>query len=504
MRFGKLDAALALTILSLVGFAYLFGHPFRDYVFNSDALYIETVLSDLIAKGGSLDDWFLTPAPYFFPDYLIGFGSRLFGSSPYFHILSFALLQLLLFVWFVCRLAKSIKARDPIGAGLISLFVVVFCVLNSFEPFVYSISSGFHFGEFLVSVLIVAMWIDVRQGLAEKWRKICYALTIALVSYLTALSDNLFLIQCLLPCMIAEVVYTILMNERKARIVKFFAIALIPAVIGSYSYKFIVAHQTTVSPIVDIEYMLSEWPRVAVMWAHPFISSLILGTMLVIWVASFIYFIFFQSKVNDRDKSYSMAWVGIYVGAVIVVTIFTLAAVKNIQVAPRYLIPPTMWPIVFVALCVSTIDITMLSRVVRVGLVVGILTVSSGQYNSLKNNDFASEFYPAEIGCINTAILNSGLRHGIAQYWDAKYLTAFSKHNFYIAQHMGNLDQFKWITSDRYFRDKYDFAIIDERAIPEYKISANRLVEINGAPSSIVRCDNHTIMFYGQDMMSTK
>ncbi len=66
--------AFVLLILSLDNIIvfYLGGHSFRGYlVENSDLLYLPTLFSDLISKRGRISDWFLTPAPYFFPDYLV-------------------------------------------------------------------------------------------------------------------------------------------------------------------------------------------------------------------------------------------------------------------------------------------------------------------------------------------------------------------------------------------------------------------------------------------------
>src|SRR5258706_4977859 len=68
--------ALALLLLGMtdVVIFYLAGHPFRSYLIeNSDLLYLPTLFSDLLSRGGRLSDWFLTPAPYFFPDYPIYF-----------------------------------------------------------------------------------------------------------------------------------------------------------------------------------------------------------------------------------------------------------------------------------------------------------------------------------------------------------------------------------------------------------------------------------------------
>ena len=115
-----------------------------------------------------------------------------------------------------------------------------------------------------------------------------------------------------------------------------------------------------------------------------------------------------------------------------------------------------------------------------------------------RNKGFGFDFYPEQISCIDNAIGQRRLRDGIAQYWDAKYIQAFSKLKINLAQHIENLEEHRWVTSSKFYKENYDFAIISENAEPPYKISSRKLTEINGEPDSTIICGDKKILIYGQ------
>jgi hypothetical protein len=169
----------------------------------------------------------------------------------------------------------------------------------------------------------------------------------------------------------------------------------------------------------------------------------------------------------------------------------------------RYLIPAFSWPVVVVVLFAGH---ALGERFFGVGTAASALAVvllGAGSYELAQKNGLSGSYYPADIACVDNALERAGLSHGIAQYWDAKYLQQFSRLNLTIAQHLPNLEELKWITSSRYFRDSYDFAIISEDAEAMDKISSAALLRINGAPKEIVSCGNRSVYLYGNGSLRT-
>jgi len=184
-------------------------------------------------------------------------------------------------------------------------------------------------------------------------------------------------------------------------------------------------------------------------------------------------------------------------------TFVVAGLMTDLPVMRRYLIPAFSWPVVIVVLFLGH---HLGQRFVAVATVISALLVvalSSSAYALAHNGGLSARFYPAEISCIDDALEKEGLSNGIAQYWDAKYLQQFSRLRLNIAQYLENLDEMKWITSKKYFRDSYDFAVVAEDAEPTYKISSEALMRINGSPKQVVSCGNRSLYIYGKDKLRT-
>ena len=69
------------------------GHPVQAHLIHSDALYLPVLFDDLLRHGGRFADWFLTPAPYFFPDMPMYWLAWLASDSVFGQTTAFALLQ---------------------------------------------------------------------------------------------------------------------------------------------------------------------------------------------------------------------------------------------------------------------------------------------------------------------------------------------------------------------------------------------------------------------------
>ncbi len=61
----KTVAVAGCFLLSVICmcFLYLAGGAFQNLLFNSDALYLPVLFKDIIQNGGSISDWYPTPAP---------------------------------------------------------------------------------------------------------------------------------------------------------------------------------------------------------------------------------------------------------------------------------------------------------------------------------------------------------------------------------------------------------------------------------------------------------
>jgi len=310
--------AFAVACLAV---CYLSGHPLRAGLLNADALYLPMLFDDLLTRGGRLSDWYLTPAPCFFPDYPLYLAAWWMAPTSYYQIIVFGVLQCALLFGAVALLARALGARAVLPAAACSLTLFAWLAASGREPFVLLLSNAYHFGGFL-AVLLAAAWLRF-------------------------------------------------------------------------------------------------------------------------------------------EASASRAGLG-----------------------AAHLLPARRAPALLLAgACAFTLGI-------------GMATARQWQAHPIE-----SAYYPADSACLDRALARMDLHHGVAQYWDAKPFQRFSRSGIVLAQHIASLEELPWITSRRYFRPAYDFALVGPDAPPPHHIPAARLEAINGPPLARVRCGAYTILLYGRDGM---
>jgi len=147
-------AMLALLSVSMaaVVVSYLAGHVVQANLFNADALYLPTLMADLLGGGGALRDWYLTPAPYFFPDMPMFALAYLLGPDAYSQILIFACLQIALLALLLYVLARQLAPRGALAVAGTACIGLMWAALNAGDPFVLLLASAHHYGIFLSSV----------------------------------------------------------------------------------------------------------------------------------------------------------------------------------------------------------------------------------------------------------------------------------------------------------------------------------------------------------------
>ena len=72
-----------------------------------------------------------------------------------------------------------------------------------------------------------------------------------------------------------------------------------------------------------------------------------------------------------------------------------------------------------------------------------------------------------------------------------------SKYHVEIAQYDGSGNKYRWITTDRWYKPRYNFALIDHKpSKPYYKINGAKIINRNGEPDQIFECGATEIFYY--------
>jgi hypothetical protein len=505
MKDSSSKIALALLVLSSANIAaqYMAGHPVRHALLTSDLLYLPTLFSDVISKGGTIKDWFLSPAPYFFPDYLFFVPSYFIGRGSYSQVIIFSLIQVALTfgaTWFLAR--RTLQSGALVAASSILVFLI-WLSLNSGDPFIFLLASANHYGAFLVSILLVALWLSPLDQRRKKWIKVSQCSAFAIMTFALSLSDNLFIVQFIAPLLAAATIVAVARKDFSLRTKIPLVAVIFFAALGSASYRFLVTHPTRYAIDIGVEKIWVNLDGVCI----EFYKALFRQPIFLLMLAPYLYLVALSFYRLAKDSRYfgKLHWLCVFS---FLSFCFTLAAVvlsPSLDITIRYFIPSFSWPVVVVFLFAA--------KYLAAPLFVGAATVISSlaaaslslaSFNLIRAEGLETRYYPSEISCIDDALERAAVDNGIAQYWDAKYIQNFSRLNLNIAQYFDNLDEMHWITSIRYFKRAYDFAIISRNAPPPFKISQEHLARLNGAPELVLDCGSRSVYIYGKNGLRVK
>ena len=491
--------AIALCALLLY---YLSGSNRFEY---ADALYLPVLLKDIFSQGGAFADWYLTPAPYFFPDYAIFLMAYFLGKSIYWQIILFTIFQCLALFWALYYLACQIDKSISVVYSAFTTTGLIWLAIAVDQPFIFLLSSAHHYGAFLSTVIMLGLWLQYLACTNTKTSIVTLILA-SILAFLSALSDNLFIVQSLLPLLLVCIVYHV--RNCGWTFKKFpsaIAFPVVFGIIGSISYPLMVTHQTRYLGLFGVSQTpqnLKDLLAIAIQIAS---KSVVLDVAIILFIIFLIYLAisWHKNKPIDLLKG-RLLWVAFFSGCSMSVTLFSVALIKNVPVTERYLISFYAWPIIVVGLFFAsyyrpkTLNVMVLASLM---LSISLLTGSIAQSKRL---GITWDNYSEDQDCIDRALTGKSLENGISQYWDAKSVQALSHLNLRLAQHFEDLSEHRWITSSRYFQPAYDFVIISEDAKSPYKISREKVIAINGLPKQEYACGNRSVLVYGKNQVRVK
>lgn len=497
--FNKIFLPLILLALAFAAIAvqYQSNAPLHAILFNADGMYLPTLFDNLLAHGGSIRDWYLTPAPYFFPDYLLFLIAYWASKSAFHQFLVFSLLQLAAATAALAWIARTCVRSHATLAAVLAATLIGWLAVRPTAPFVFALASAYHFGAFLSALVFVALWLQNEQR-PRPWQ----FPGMYILAFLAALSDPLFMVQAVAPFLVACALV-----RRQPRLFAFKAAlphigVLVAAQLGVASYRWFITHSTRSLNKFGLAHFAQNAHELGSVVADLAIQLPLLGIIMAAYLLLGIACI--VRVVPER------AFLGLP-RPLLLLLVFTLLAVASnvaamllmtsLVVTPRYLIAALTWPIVALTMLLAhwlgtRFAATGLAATAALVLLLGTrAVVLTGQAGN------APAGYPAQIACIDHALAAADAHRGIAGYWDAKRVQALSKRDLSIAQYMSDMTEHRWITSGSYFRSTYDFAIISAEGGPAFLLPAAQLIARNGPPVLTAICGDHTVLVYGNDQL---
>jgi hypothetical protein len=467
--------------------------------FNSDSLYLPALYRDLFEEGGRWRGWHLTPAPYFFPDMALYFLLDAL-TGPFVHAaIAYAAVQLVALVLATQYLVRTVLPREEAAVGQVVAVAVVAGLLllyaeGHFWVMYLSTLSAIHFS--VVPLSLVGLALSLR-AFRDGARGALAALT--LLSALATASDSLFIITFTVP--VAASTALLAWRQRPhawKRLGAQWGLLALSIVAGlRLSKKLAGRHASAEYTRLNLELIqealhqlwatvagqLRDSPGVVLPW-----SVLVLAALAVV-----------VARRKDWTAPDSPRW-GLY-GA----CLFTLLSVGSTtsavvltgtfvdKSAIRYLVVPIMLPLLGVALVVG------LPRWRRGATLAALVLVAATAGAAVLRHPWGTEgpllsrFYPDTVRCLDEHQARFGLKWGVGDYWQAKYVSMFSRTGLRVNQLQSDGSLHGWINNRDWYLDprgEYTFVITHGLDMEAFQARF-------GPPRDTFRCDAWEVFVYG-------
>jgi len=505
-----LQSALAL-LLALLGVSamivvYLQLAIDTDFFFSSDALYLPALYDNVVVRGGRLAQWYLTPAPYFFPDWPLYFGLRWLAGGT-FHAMAAMMAAQALALWLLTALAARRHAALPQALAAATLATVVVCqaAAAGYFPYAYIMLGSYHFGTFLLVLAGLLVLLRLRLVPLRPERPVARGVQaaeagLALLVTLTMLSDRLYGLQFVLP----SLGLLLLMRKRVPHWRRLCAALLAGCVAGVLLYKF----KLLVPNSVSMPWKLAP-ARLGANLADllAIFNTLRAQSAPLAWYCALYYAVLLTlapGTLLDRGRwrlaGAEAAWLGMFSLAG-TLGLLLVMALSSAPATTRYLIPALLLPLVLGPVLLAACWPRGAGARGYVPLTLGALLALwplAGRVAA--SGPLRQAYYPETIACIDRALAQYDLRHGYAGYWDAGWLSVSSQRRPTVAPVKQDLTRLKWITTMDNFRERYDFALVAADGVVDNgdggRPSRSTVTARHGAPRAEVACGPLRLLAY--------
>ncbi len=479
----------------------------RDFIYNSDALYLPSLYVDVL-NGENISEWRLPPTPYFFPDMLLYFLLMTVTSSMHVTVVVLGMIQFLVFTLGLFLLARETMPRSyGLGRyGLVVLMGGLFLIFSDKLMF-YSqmiFISAHHFGIVLIIPFVLTL---VCKLISKLKMPLVYILCI--LSFLTGLSDALFLIQVAVPLAGSLVVLLLIKQSSVKHTFTIVSAMLIPGVIAwALNYFVITGKNSLVKSYLFRPHLMgpsmltffkSLLASVKMYPIHAILAGgLLSGCVLVLVIQWRQFRTAFKSKSALLLASYFLFALVINVVAILLFGVFMDR--NGFRYFLPFLIFPAFWGMPFVLRVPKIV-----SRRVFAGAILAIYTIIV--LFSLQNIEhqqieeiFTDAYYPSYIRCIDEKATQVGIKHGIAQYWQARPISMLTQNELKVVQVNRDLSPFYWINNLAWYEIEPEFVVIDLSLPKDHKLRLDEdlIRKRFGDPDAVFQCEQALVMVYSR------
>ena len=489
-------------IIFILAFIFIENIFFQHSVYNADMLYLPSLLNDILIENNGIIGWKLSPQVMLFPDIIIYLIIFLLTKNVKYAYILFSIVQLLLLIFSLRYLLSRILKKKLLINILPVLIITVFVFFASFSDLIsYIMIPGMHIGMLILSIISIAIILHF----IKKPSKILLT-ALLLASFLAALSDKLYVISFVVPMGLVLVFLLFSKKFQTKKAISVLIVLFVSCILSSLIpliIDLVLAENSFLYPISDYSEIsltgidnsivnffvamkgLYSWPGV----------FFVLTVLLSMIVNIFCFFNNFKNK--DNFFLYKIIFSFIYLS--LFFTAFVMIITNNFFdiVSLRYLIVPVSLHVIFF---VYFVFINIFKRIrlkyAFYSMIIIILVFIFYNSNFFRNNNISEIINSQDnlVACLDNHKERYNLKYGVADYWNAKKVTAYSKQGIRLYQVDENIFPEHWHNNKNWYLDikeesYYNFIVLDT-------IKESKAIDQFGEPDAIFKCISIKIYVY--------
>ncbi len=434
--------------------------------FSTDPLYLPSLYKDLFIDKYHLEGWLLNPSPNFFPDIFLFFSLNAILPNFIWAALGFSIIQYLFIIFLFYHLLKTLEIPDRylylnISTLFSSLFFLSQVISNDFDFAFFMMINSYHMGSFVNSLAAII------TGLAylKKSKKIT-ALFFCLIVLVGTVSDKLFIVSFSIPMTFVCLILLLLKEKKKSTLL---LLQIVPTTIAALfilnrikeSTSFHLDEPYRILSFQDILPSFDIWQKQMMEYISLFhIKSFII----LLCVLSFGFLIFYLIKnkrqITEKNLNYTQPNL---------LTIYFLFSFLFFLIVLFTPILNGSYPsgdnirYNFSVFVISILNLGLFFSVGRVYEIkfikhgfnfIGILLFIYASYFLINHKEELHErmaYYPKKVRIVDELLKDKNVNAGVADYWDAKVITMFSKNNLRVYPAFNELSIYKHSANINWF-----------------------------------------------------
>ena len=238
-----LNSLFLLMVLIYIAIIFYSGsfHKGLHALYNSDNLYLPTLFKNIFDEGGNFTDWYLTPAPYIFPDMLVYFIMNYLTQNEFHAMFLFVITQMI-FVFILMNLIfrEFFSSQKSFLYAIISITFLYAIPSNLTTILMFT---GFHMGAFISGLALV--YLVVLSIKESNIYKIKSFIRMSLLISLIVLSDKIFIVQFVVPTIVTLIIMWLMKSISFRKVFIISSVIIISTGLGMLLYDILVTHPIT-------------------------------------------------------------------------------------------------------------------------------------------------------------------------------------------------------------------------------------------------------------------